>query len=114
MRYLLFLLLPHFFLYAGESSLKIRHTECLKAKYAHTLGGTLHSRAVLKKKLLQKSETQLPHTREEALTILRKRYPSLKIAELDFIIRNCHGLYRAKSGRKTYYFDPVTLTIIKR
>jgi hypothetical protein len=87
----------------------ISSQECLKARYGHVVGGTLHSKRVLKSRLLRKQEKSLPHTREEALKILKSNYPELEIEEISFVIRNCHGYYKSKKE----FFDPNSLTIIK-
>ncbi len=95
---------------AEKSSLKISDQECLRARYGHIPGGTMHSRKVLGKRLLQKSEKQTGRTRKETLAILRKKYPELNITHIDFIIRNCYGYYRFERD----YFDPLTLERISR
>ncbi len=116
MQYLLIpLLFSSLFLCAEEvSTLKIPPKECMKAKYAHTLGGTIHSQKLLKKRLLQKIESSLPHSNKEALKLLQQKYPHLHINRIDLILRNCKGYYYSNNSGKPYYFDPLTLTIIKR
>jgi hypothetical protein len=114
MYYILLLSIMISALSSDVSSMQISHQECLKAKYGHTLGGTLHSRKVLKNRLLRKNEAALPLSREESLKKLQKRYPALNIRQITFVIKNCAAYYRAKCGKKICYFDPVTLQILSQ
>ncbi|GEM_PF-4885176 len=119
MQYTLFsLLLFSTLLFAQEttenSSVEIPVKECMKIRYAHTLGGTLHSRKTLNKRAVTKLEASLPHTREEAQKLLQQKYPHLHIDRISLIIRKCKGYYLYKKGKKEYLFDPKTLTLINK
>ncbi len=100
--------------YAEHSTLKIPQQACLKAQYGHVVGGTLHSRTVLQKRLYERTVEKLPHSQQEALTVLRQRYPSLEIKDIKFVIRQCEGFYLADNGERRYLFDPIQLTLIKK
>ncbi len=112
MKYLITLFLTATTLFAMISSVKIPHEECMKSKYGHTIGGTLHSRQLLQKRILQKIELALPYKREEALQKLQKTYPNMDIGKITFIMKNCYGFYKSEIRGKSYYFDPKKLTLL--
>jgi hypothetical protein len=96
-----------------DATMKLSHKACMKAKYANSFGGTLHSRGILQGRLHDSSVASLPQTTEEALKILQERYPELHIKKISFIIRNCKGYYLSKTGNLRHYFDPITLKYLK-
>ncbi len=113
MRYLLLLSIVTLSLVANDSSMQIAPRECIKMRYSNTLGATMLSRAKMKKQLEKKSEASLPHTTEEALKKIQNSYKALQIKKIEFIIRNCKGYYLGRSKNAHYYFDPITLKLIK-
>jgi len=86
--------------------------ECLHAKYGHTLGGTIHSKTILNKKLLGKVRQTLPYSDKEASIMIEKKYPTLCIKNTTLILKNCQVFYWSHHGDKSYYFDADTLTLI--
>jgi len=113
MNYILLLSIVTLSLFADDSTMQIAPRECLKARYSNTFGGTMHSRARMQNKLEKKSEASLPHTTEEALKKIQNSYSTLQIKKIEFIIRNCKGYYLGRSKNAHYYFDPITLKLIK-
>ncbi len=112
MKYLITLILTTTTLLAITSSVKIPYEQCMKSKYGHTLGGTLHSKQLQKKRILRQREETLTYKREEALKKLQKAYPRLNIEKITFVIKNCYGFYKSEINEKIYYFDPNKLTLI--
>ena len=52
---------------------KIPLQACLHAKYGHTLGGTMHSKTILAKRLLNKVQKTLPFSDEKALIMIEEK-----------------------------------------
>ncbi len=88
--------------------------ECLHAKYGHTLGGRIHSKTILNKKLLGKVRQTLPYKDKEASIMIAKKYPALDIKNARLIIKNCRALYWSFTVDKSYYFDADTLILIEK
>ena len=97
-------------LFAEIESQNIPIMDCLKSKYGHTLGGTMHSRKVLKTQLLKDIKEALPHDKASALKRIQNLYPD--VCENRLIIRNCKAYYQSKSEKKVYLFDPFTFKLI--
>ncbi len=93
---------------------KIPLQECLHAKYGHTLGGTMHSKTVLAKRLLTKVRKTLPFSDEKALLVISEKYPNLAITSNTLIIRNCTAIYKSTAKEKNYFFDADTLVLIDK
>ncbi len=110
---LLFLLLSSFLFSCERSSVQVPVSKCLKAKYGHTVGGTLHAKRVQKKRLINKMKKDLPYSNQEALRLLQKRYSSLRLKEIEFVIVNCQGYYKTSFKGSSIYFDPKTLKRLK-
>ncbi len=93
---------------------KIPLQECLHAKYGHTLGGTMHSKTILAKKLLDKVRKTLPFSDEKALIMIQEKYPDLAITSNRLIIRNCKAIYQGNSKDRDYFFHADTLDLIDK
>ncbi len=96
------------------AKLNLPPKECLHAKYGHTLGGTIHSKTILNKKLLGKVRQTLPYTDKEASIMIEKKYPTLGIKNTTLIIKNCSVFYWSHHEDENYYFDADTLTLIEK
>ena len=96
----------------SEQTIPIK--ECLHIKYAHTLGGTMHSKTVLSKKLLNKIHKTLPYSDDEVLIMIQNKYPELAIKSNKLIIQNCKVRYQGITQNKKYFFDVDTLDLINK
>lgn len=95
-----------------QDSQKIPLQECLKAKYGHTLGGTLHSKSILAQKLINKVRKSLPLSDEKALIMIQEKHPHLAIKTTTLIIKNCKALYKGSSKDSSYFFHPETFSML--
>ncbi len=73
---------------AMESSINISHNECLKYRYGHTIGGTMHSRLVQKRKL----KKMATYSEKEAFDLLAKIY---SLESLNLFVKNCNVYFKA-------------------
>jgi len=113
MKYLIAFILFTSTLFAQiQDSQNIPLQECLKAKYGHTLGGTLHSKSALVQKLLNKVRQTLPLSDEKALNKIQAEHPNLDIQRNTLIIRSCKAMYKSVSQDKLYFFHPKTLHLL--
>ncbi len=106
----LFMLLSS--LLSAKSGLSVQ--ECLKIKYAHTLGGTMHSKHKQRQNLLKKIEKTLPFTKEQALKKIQKEHPRLHVLALKLHIQNCKVRYIATTNASVLFFDAHTLQQITK
>ncbi len=111
MKFFIAMLLLGSTLYA-EQTISVK--ECLQTKYGHTLGGTIHSKKIIEKKLLDKIRLSLPHDDKEALIMIAQKYPDLAITKNRLIVRNCKAIYQGISKDNSYFFDAHTLDLIHK
>lgn len=98
---------------AINSTLKIPYSECSKYPYAHVIGGTMHSRFVAKKRLMQKAETLTAYSSKEAFKQLKKQYPALELEHIKLAVKSCRVYFKASSKKNIYYFDAGNLALLQ-
>jgi hypothetical protein len=95
------------------STAKIPKDECLKYPYRHTIGGTMHSRMVQKKRLYALAQKEANYTKEEAFKEIAKRY-GLDIKELSLKVKSCFVYFKVLDEKEIYYFDAKNLNLIQK
>lgn len=98
-------------LLANQATIKIPHTACSKYPYAHTIGGTAHSRLVQKSKLERAAKKLSAYNKQDVITRLQAKYPNLGIHNVDIKIKNCGVYYQSRVADKTYLFDAGTFDL---
>ena len=99
---------------ADTSSVKIPYKECSKYPYAHTIGGTMHSRFIEKKRLYKIAKQKAAFTEEEALKNIQSKYPSWSIENAEIAIKSCFVYFKSVTTKYIYYFDAKTLELIQK
>jgi len=97
-----------------KPSAKIPHDECMKYPYKQTIGGTMHSRMVQKKRLYRLAKDEANYTEDEALKEIQKRYKNLDIDKVTLTVKNCFIYFKAKNSKYIYYFDAKNLNLIQK